>query len=623
MGGINAILNLNKQPVAAEMLHGMNLHMIHRGPDRGGVWVGHRVGLGFRHLAVNDLRKTKRLLSNEDGRIWIVCDGKIDNDPSLRKKLLMNGHQFCSESSSETILHLYEEYGSDCVHHLRGAFAFVIWDEREDRLFAARDHFGIKPLYFTYDGETLLCSSELKSLLHTGRCARNLDRQSLLFYLTYQYVPAPRTMVEGVSKLPAAHRLIVQGGQIRVERYWRPEFEPATQPVEERCQTIRTTLQNAVKQQMLNGRSVGCFLSSGIDSTAIAALMRQEGPLKTFSVGFQGKHNECLIAKETAKVLGTDHRERIIEEQDYFNAVEECIWFQDEPVADPSAVALYLLSQLASQHVKVVLSGEGADECFGGYRLYQEPLALSALQWMPQSLKDTLHRSVRPLPHFYGKNYILRATTPLEKRFIGNAKIFTDDIANLITEQHKYDGMLNAYEWARQYYDRVQHNDDITRMQYIDLNLWLPDNILTKADKMALAHSLDLRLPFLDFNVFDVARKIPAACRVDKTMTKRLLREALQEIVPRHVLRRPKLGFPVPLRQWLTGKRGDECLAVIRSSGLRQYLNLNEVEQLIRQHQDGKANHARKIWVIYVLAQWYTLFLEGHPSAFASLNTIY
>lgn len=611
MCGISGILYFDRSSPDLATLQSMCRQMIHRGPDDDGFFTEPGVGLGFRRLAIIDPEGGQQPVANEDGSIQMVCNGEIYNYRSLREDLLKRGHLFRTAGDTETIIHLYEEYGRECVHYLRGMFAFILWDKRTETFFAARDHFGIKPFYYTYDKEKLICSSTLKSLLKAAGTQPRLDLQSLVYYLTLQYVPEPWTMLERIWKLPPAHRLTVQKGSIQVERYWLPEFKPVEQPVEKIRQKIREVLQESVRLHIQSDVPVGCFLSSGIDSTAIAALMRKLQPVKTFSVGFEG-NNECTISRITAAELQTEHDEQLITEDDYFNVVNDCIQFQEDPVADPSAIALYIVAKMAARHVRVVLSGEGADELFGGYRIYKEPLALAPLRWMPPPLKKTLHTLVRKMPGFHGKNYLLRATMPLEDRFVGNAKLFTDEVYDVINEKALLNrtDLRSAFHLARQYYEHVPNLNEITRMQYIDINMWMPGNILAKADKMTMAHSLELRTPFLDREVFAVAASIPARYLVDRTTTKRILREALQDIVPSHIIDRPKLGFPVPLRDWLRGKRGDACLALIQASGIRQFINTDYITRLVQLHQSGTADYARKIWCIYILAQWYNSFVS-------------
>lgn len=618
MCGINGIVQRSGGQISAETLRHMNQAMIHRGPDDQGLWIDHHAGLSMRRLSIIDLEGASQPMMNEDGSIGMVCNGEIYNYASLREQLLAAGHQFRTNGDVEVILHLYEQYGTECVHHLRGMFAFLIWDSRTSSLFAARDRFGIKPLYYMEDNDVFICSSEISSLLAASPSRPQMDIQSMVYYLTMQYVPDPRTMLANVRKLPPAHILTLKDGRPEVKRYWQPRFNPDSgndsmgTSKSLLAKRIREALSDSVRHHLASDVPVGCFLSSGIDSTAIAALMQaqSDAPFHTFSIGFEGEHNECVVSRRTAAILKSNHHEWVISEQEYFDMVEECVRYQEDPVADPSAVALYGLSKMASQHVKVVLSGEGADELFGGYGIYREPAALRTVDWMPQPIKRSLRSVIRTLPNFYGKNYLLRASTPLEDRYVGNAKIFTDDVNKVLLQRMNEErtALQTAFQLMKPLYQQTEGEDDITRMQLIDLHFWLPGNILAKADKMSMAHSLELRVPFLDRGVFDAAASVPARYRVHKHVTKYLLREALRDIVPPHVLHRPKLGFPVPLRLWLSGKRGLHCLEAIRASGLSELLNMRYVEQLVALHQDGRADHARKIWCLYILALWFERF---------------
>lgn len=625
MCGINGIYSFKKLPIEIEALQRMASLMTHRGPDDDGIVVDRYAGMSFRRLSIIDKTGANQPLFNEDRSLMLVCNGEIYNYKTLRQELINKGHTFRSDGDVETIIHLYEEYGIDCVDHLRGMFAFILWDSKKEQFFAARDHFGIKPFYFWFNNDKLVCSSELKSVLNEGVGPFKLDEQSLLHYLSFQYVPEPATMVEGVNKLPAGYRLIARGSELTVEEYWKAEFEPTEEREDQVRENIKSALTESVQLHRQSDEPVGSFLSSGIDSTAIAALLRKSGPLKTFSVGFEDAGiNECDIARETAKILGTEHYEWSLSEDDFFESVETAVWHQDDPVADPSAIPLYLLSQMASKHVKVVLSGEGADEFFGGYRIYQEPLSLQYFQWLTPSMKQTVREKLKFLPDFYGKNYLTRAMTPIEDRFIGNAKIFTDDVFDVVREDIRVRSNIceTAFQRVKPYYEAAADYDDVTKMQIIDTNFWLPGNILAKADKMSMAHSLELRVPFVDRSVFDVARKISVQGKVDRKTTKRLFREAMKGIVPEHVLNRPKLGFPVPLRHWLRGERGKVCMLFILESGLNQYINETYVTKLFEEHQRGTSDHSRKIWCLYILAQWHVQYLEGGKSSFSYLSGV-
>lgn len=607
MCGINGIFYFQKPDNNPEgLIKEMAKTMIHRGPDSDGFYVNKTVALGFRRLSIIDLTGANQPISNEDGSIKLLCNGEIYNYIQLRDMLKSKGHRFSTNGDAEVIVHLYEEYGKDLVKHLRGMFAFVIYDMLKDKLLLGRDYFGIKPLYYTLDHKRFACSSELKSVLLTLD-NKHLDEESLAYYLTYQYVPLNKTMVKGVFKLLPGHVLEVSKEGIKEERFWKAEFEPTDKPKSMYIEEIKETLFQSVKAHLQSDVPVGAYLSSGIDSTVIASMMARLKDINTFSVGFAGKQNECDYSTETAKILKTNHHKWIISDQDYFNALKDYVWYIDEPVADPSAVALYLLSKLASQHVKVVLSGEGADELFGGYKIYAEPQGLRGISSLPTPMKNCVNTVVKKLPNFYGKNYLLRGTTELSQRFVGNAKIFVDDVRDvLLSTPNSY---VSPFALTQPLYNENKHLDPVKQMQLVDINFWMPGNILVKADKMTMANSIELRVPFLDIEVFEVARKIPSNYTITAETTKAILREAITEFVPPHIINRPKLGFPVPLAQWLKGPFGKECIDAIKDSGIGIYLNLEYIEKLLNDHKAGKANNARKLWTVYIVAMWYNRFI--------------
>lgn len=614
MCGITGIYYFDQREPSADILEKMTNMIYHRGPDDAGYLVDKGLGLGFHRLSIIDLNEGHQPLANEDKSVWVVLNGEIYNYKYLREMLVQKGHRFRTQSDTEVIVHLFEEYGRSCVSYLRGMFAFVVWDSRNSELFAARDYFGIKPMYYYKDSEKFIFGSEIKSILSVEGIKREVSVESLLNYLTFQYVPEPHTMFQGICKLPPAHWLHISKSQLTIQEYWSPAFEPVDKPLEHYVEEIRAVLADSVKNHMQSDVQRGCLLSSGIDSTSIAALMRKEEAIKTFSVGFAGPNNECLIARETAAALGTEHYEKIITPEEYFEAVPNAIWHQDEPVADPSAIALYYVAQLAREHVKVVLSGEGADELFGGYGIYREPLALKPFDYLPAGFNSMMHGILKKIPFgFRGRNYLLRGTTPLEKRFFGNAKIFTEDLkAEIIgINQEEWASYHNPLHITGSFYNKVSHLDSITKMQYIDLNLWLPGNILMKADKMTMAHSLELRVPFLDREVFEVARCIPAKYRVSNGTTKYVFRQAMQGIIPEAIVNRPKLGFPVPLRDWLRSSQVDRIHEMIKVGGIENYIRLDAVEKMIKQHVRGEADLARKIWTLFVFSTWHSCFINS------------
>lgn len=617
MCGIAGLMYFSDREPSVDILKRMTDIIEHRGPDDSGFWTDPGIGLGFRRLSIIDLQEGHQPLANEDDSVWIVFNGEIYNYKELRRQLEHKGHQFRTQSDTEVIVHLYEEYGRDCVKMLRGMFGFVIWDRRKRLLFGARDHFGIKPFYYCSTPERFVFGSEIKSLLAVDESGRSVEREAFMNYLTFQYVPEPLTMFQGIRKLPPGHTVTIErDGELNIERYWDPMFEPVSRPFDDYVEEIREKLKDSVIHHMQSDVERGCFLSSGIDSTTIASYMSGIEPIRTFSVGFEGANNETTIARETAEALGTEHYDKIISENDFFRSVPKAIWHQDEPVADPSAIALYHVAQLAKQHVTVVLSGEGADELFGGYRIYREPLSLRPLDWLPLPLKRILHQLAGLLPgSLPGRNYILRGTTPLEERFLGNAKIFSEDMKAEIIQGH---GELlkqykNPFQIAAEYYAKTRHLDPVSRMQYIDMNLWLPGDILMKADKMTMAHSLELRVPFLDKELFELTRKIPVDYRLAQGTTKYIFRKAMEGIIPDFILNRPKLGFPVPMRDWMKGPSGDAVLEQIKAGGIGDFVNLRTVEQMALKHRKGEGDYARRLWVIYVFALWHSTYMLEQP----------
>ncbi|MEO3946853.1 asparagine synthase (glutamine-hydrolyzing) [Gorillibacterium sp. CAU 1737] len=628
MCGITGMMLFNGLAPSRETLQRMTDVIAHRGPNDSGFLTDKGVGLGFRRLSIIDIREGHQPLSNEDESVWIIFNGEIYNYKELRAMLIDRGHVFRTASDTETIVHLYEEFGEDCVAMLRGMFGFAIWDQKKRKLLAARDHFGIKPFYYHHTSERFVFGSEIKSLLEAEGMERSVRPESLLNYLTFQYVPEPDTMFAGIQKLRPGHYLtMTEDGRMAVKRYYDPMFAPEDRPFEDYVEEIRERLKSSVEHHLVSDVERGCFLSSGIDSTAMAAHMSMFESIQTFSVGFEGANNETIIAAETAKALGTQHYAKIITEKDYFDCLPKAAWHQDEPVADPSAIALYHLAELARQHVTVVLSGEGADELFGGYRIYREPLSLKPLSWLPGPLQRALHQLAQLLPGgFTGRNYLLRATTPLEERFLGNAKIFSEDMKASVLASHA--DLLGTYknpiQIAGDYYSKTRHLDPVSRMQYIDMNLWMPGDILMKADKMTMAHSLELRVPFLDKEVFDVARRIPMKYRLANGTTKHIFRKAMEGIIPDFILDRPKLGFPVPMRDWMKGPRGTQVLEQIEAGGIGNFIRFSAVEEMLAKHRKGEGDYARRLWTIYMFALWHeTYLLPGKGTQGGNRDTVY
>ncbi|OEH85940.1 asparagine synthase (glutamine-hydrolyzing) [Desulfuribacillus stibiiarsenatis] len=597
------------------MLGKMTEQILHRGPDDFGFHVHGPVGLGFRRLSIIDLEGGHQPLSNEDQTIWIAFNGEIYNYKELREDLLVKGHVFATDSDTEVIVHLYEEYGVNCANKLRGMFAFLIWDSKQQRLYGARDPFGIKPFYYIQTDRRFAFASEIKSLLQIPEYDASVDEQSFLNYLTFQYVPDPMTMFKDIVKVPAAHYFVIENDVMQVERYWHAEFKPdETKDLSYFVEGIRDVMRDSVKAHLVSDVPRGAFLSSGIDSSSIVALVKEIEDVRTYTVGFDcGKYNEADFARETANYIGTKHEDLTITSEMFWTNLPRLIWHQDDPVADPAAIALYFVAKIASEHITVVLSGEGADEIFGGYNIYHEPESLKLFQYIPPSVKSTLAEVASMLPDgTKGKSFLQRGAKSVEERFYGNAFIFNEtDKRNLSTlEERFFQYYRKPSDITQSIYGRVKSYDDVTKMQYLDLHTWLPGDILMKADKMTMANSLELRVPFLDKKVFEFAATIPTKYRIHNGTTKYALREAMKQILPEPVANRKKLGFPVPTRDWLRGNLYEPIKELIICSDTEHLLNKNEVLQLLEIHKSGKADMSRKIWTIVVFMLWHRIFIE-------------
>jgi len=585
----------------------------HRGPDEEGIYCDEHICLGFRRLSIIDLEKGTQPFSYDDGRYRMVFNGEIYNYLEIREQLIKEGLPFSTNSDTEVILALYKHIGTECVNQLRGMFAFVIWDTETQTLFGARDHFGIKPFYYAETDDCLYCGSEKKSLLLSDDISRKINIESLHHYLTFQFVPEPSTILSKVSMLEPGctiHKEI--GKKVEIKRYWSVQFAPVEMKVEERLSEIKNVLEDSVRVHMRSDVPVGAFLSGGIDSTIIVALSKIIKPdIKTFTVGFERDgFSEIDLAKETADELGVENISKVITVEEYINELPKIIWHMDEPMADAAAVPLYFVAKEAHKHVKVVLSGEGSDELFGGYNIYREPLSLEGFSKIPVVFKKLLMGVSAAIPEgTKGKSFLLRGCTPIEERYVGNAKIFSQNEKSSYLKEYN-----NNYVYSKvtePYYRQAKAYDDVTKMQYIDINTWLRGDILVKADRMTMAHSLELRVPFLDKEVFKVASKLTLEDKVGHGTTKYALREAFRGIIPDSVTTRKKLGFPVPIRHWLKNEIYDWAVNLINSSQTDQYIIKEKVLSMLELHRKGPIDYSRKIWTILIFMLWHQIFIEN------------
>ena len=589
---------------AQTILQAMMDRIAHRGPDGQGQFLEGPVALGQRRLSIIDLDGGKQPMYNEDGSLVVVFNGEIYNFQALTAELQAAGHTFATRSDTEVLLHGYEEWGKGMLDRLRGMFTFALWDRKAETLFLARDHFGIKPLYYYQNEEgELLFGSEIKSFLDHPGFHKALNEDQLSLYLSYQYSPGEDTFFRGVKKLLPAHCLTWQGGEIKIERYWQPAFTPDDGPsLAEWEQAIADAMAESVAAHKIADVEVGSFLSSGVDSSYMAALAKVD---KTFTVGFANKqYDETDFAKEFSAHIGVKNYAYRITPEEYWANLGRIQYHMDEPLADAASVALYFVNREAAKQVKVCLSGEGADEFFGGYNIYKEPFTVSWYDKLPLWLRRAVGAAASVLPPVPGVNFLVRRGRPLEERYIGNT--------NLMGERRKrqllknYTGRILPTDLSRPYFEQTRGQDAVTRMEYCDLNLWMVGDILLKADKMSMANSLELRVPFLDRKVFDLACRIPTSCKVSAAQTKIAMRGAAEKTIPPKTADKKKLGFPVPVRAWL---REEKYAAILReafaSEAAEKFFNTAALNKMLDQHLSGKRDNWRQLWCVFIFLVWY------------------
>jgi len=593
-----------------KVLKNMMDKIAHRGPDDEGMYVDKHAAIGHRRLSIIDLSHGAQPMYNETGDIAIVFNGEIYNHLEIRKELIKKGHQFSNDSDTECLIHGYEEYGTDLLHKLRGMFAFVIWDSRTNTMFGARDHFGIKPFYYANINKNLVFSSEIKAILEYPGFERKVNEEALEQYLSFQYSVLPETFFKGVYKLPAGHYMIYKDGKMEIERYFDPMMEPkADGDLEETVSEIEKVVHNTVDAHMIADVEVGSLLSSGVDSSYVVSEFPGE---KTFTVGFldkQSKYNEIRYAEGLVKELGKKNYSKNIGSDEYFDSIPTVMYYMDEPLADPSCIALYFVDQLAAEQIKVVLSGEGADEFFGGYNIYHEPLSLKGYQKIPRCIRKGLAKVASAMPDVKGRDFIIRGSKTVEERFIGNANMFSvKDREKLLKNAPTH---VSPQEIVAPTYKKVSHLNDIAKMQYIDTNFWLQGDILLKADKMSMAHCLESRVPFLDVEVFKYAKTLPIDFRCNNEATKRAFRIAAKRHIPEATANKKKLGFPVPIRVWLKeDKYYNKVMETLTGDAAKQFFNTDILVKLMEDHRAGKADNSRRIWTVYVFLVWYNVYFE-------------
>ncbi len=582
--------------------------IIHRGPDMAGEYIGEDVALGFRRLSILDLSEAgKQPMTSPDGRYTVVYNGEIYNFPSIREELEGRGHSFASRCDSEVLLHGYMEYGVDVIYKLRGMFAFVIWDARDKMAFGARDFFGIKPFYYTTGSEgEFIFGSEIKSFLDHPHFIKEVNPDALRPYLTFQYSSQEETFFKGVYKLPPAHYFVWKDGKLEKTRFWDIDFSRVEKPFDEYVKELDEVINESVNAHRISDVKVASFLSGGIDSSYITASLM---PDKTFSVGFDfDRFNETNHAKELSDILGIENVRKLITADECFDRFPTIQYHMDEPQSNPSSVPLYFLAELAARHVTVVLSGEGADEIYAGYEEYDITPNEKKYRKLPRFIRRGIAGVVKRLPYFKGHDFLIRGGERPEDYFVGEAHVFSEKEANDIVKPD-YRHAPTVKEICRRVYDKVSDKDELTKKQYLDINLWLPGDILLKADKMSMAHSLELRVPFLDRVVMKHAQGIPHEYKINGKNTKYVLREASRRTLPDEWADRIKVGFPVPIRYWL---REDKYYGIVKEYFTSDYAGIffdrDKLIAMLDAHKSGSANNQRKIWTVFTFLTWYKRF---------------
>ena len=609
MCGFIGYINKNKTKKNKDIIKEMSKTIEHRGPDDEGYFEDQNVSLGFRRLSIIDLKHGIQPMTNEDKSLIITFNGEIYNFKELKAELEKKGHIFKTNSDTETIIHGYEEYGENVVKKLRGMFSFVIWNKKTKELFGARDYFGIKPFYYYNSDEIFIFGSEIKSFLPNPNFKKELNTEALKTYLTFQYSALDETFFKNVYRLKPGHYFKYKNGQIAINSFFEYTYEESKEELDKIISDIGKTVAKSVEYHKISDVKVGAFLSGGVDSSYIVSLLK---PDTTYSVGFDFENfDETKDAKNLSKILNIKNKTKMINCDEFMKGVNKVQYYSDEPHANLSAVPLYYLSKLASSDVKVVLSGEGADELYGGYLAYSESNALLKYRKLPKFIRIPLKKIATKLPAFKGKNFLIKGGSNIEDYYIGQAFIFNDEEANDILKED-YKTNIKFTDITKPYFDKVKDKSNVIKMQYLDMNLWLPNDILLKADKMTMANSLELRVPFLDKVVFKQSLTIPSKFKIKDGETKYAFRLASLKTIPKEWSKRRKKGFPVPFAFWLKQDYVyNQVKGIFSSDFASKFFDKEKIIKLLDDHYNGIKNTCRKVYTIYCFLIWYkTYFVE-------------
>jgi asparagine synthase (glutamine-hydrolysing) len=625
MCGICGVFDLSGRAVPGALIHEMSSALVHRGPDGSGSYVCGQIGLGHRRLSIIDLGGGTQPMTNEDGTLQVVFNGEIYNYVELRKQLVDAGHIFKTNSDTEVILHAYEQWGLDFVNRFNGIFAFALWNSKSKSLILARDHLGVKPLYYTLVGRRLLFASEIKSLLRDPQTPVALDIRAMSELFTLRYVPSPDTLFEGIKKIPPAHLMVVDTTGIKVNRYWHTKPTIGIKDERSLVEEYQNLLEDAVRLQMRSDVPVGLFLSSGIDSGALLAIMSQQStrPVHTFTIGFEdgGKRNETTDARELAKTFGADHSEMIVGAKDYQRYYEErYLWDVEEPVGNETAAAFYFVSRLAKDTVKVALTGQGADEPWAGYGRHLGAKLSGYYSRLPISITNGI---VRPLvEHFARNESIRRGVNSLSERdplsrFVKIYSFFSSEMKEKlfqpwVREQISTDGeeAKQALGWI---YRDVEELDPLTQILYMDTRSNLPDDLLMVGDKTSMANSIEARVPLLDYRIVEFAESLRPDLRLNRLQSKYLHKKAIERWLPKNVIHRKKKGFSNPVDRWLRVSMRDYVREYLLSdsSATKRYFNHTYIREILLAHESGNLNYMRQINLLVSFEIWHRRFIRG------------
>ena len=627
MCGISGIYYFsNERPVIADDIRRMCSTIRHRGPDDEGVYVNGIAGIGMRRLSIIDLNTGHQPIANEDKSIWVVFNGEIYNHCDVRADLEGRGHRFRTRSDTETIVHAYEEFGERCIDYLNGMFAFAVFDENKKQLFLARDRIGIKPLYYFMDAKQFLFGSEIKAILAHNGIPRALDVEALDSFLTFEYIPAPRSIFQSIKKLPPGHTLTVSPQGVSIARYWDVTQGDGGEDEESYCEQLHETLKDAVRLQLISDVPLGALLSGGIDSSTVVGLMaaQMSAPVETFSIGFQDDtYNELSYARYIAQYFRTHHHDQVIQPQ-IVSLVEKLIHHCDEPLGDFSLFPTYLVSAFARQYVTVALSGDGGDELFAGYDHYKAQRLDGYYRLLPRIVREHvityLLERIPPTAQKKGiinkaKRFVEGAALPADLQHTRWMTFFTPAEKRQLYQPEIQTELkdVDTHAFMRQFLSKNGISDQLGEQLLLDLKTYMVDDILVKVDRMSMATSLEVRVPFLDHRVVELAALIPSELKLKGSSSKYILKKAMSRLLPQTILNKKKEGFSIPIKNWLREELRPLLLDTLSRDRVkaRGYFNVNYVGQLTAEHLEGRANHSHKLWALVVFEMWHRVYLDG------------